>query len=417
MSVLSIGLTGLQAAQRSMEVTSNNIANAETAGYKEVRSQTAASYSGSSHSGVSVVGSVQNFEKRGEMVTTGNSLDLAIEGNGFFVVSTKNGEAYTQAGRFQLDENRFLTTATGERLQGYAMGENGEVEEGTVVDLQIKDGNIPAKASENIDFAINLDADSPIKTLPVNLNTFDPSQGDSYNYAQTTQVYDSLGQSHSLTQYFVHTGTNEWTTLYYLDGNQMMNGANPVSTQWGFNTNGELSEINGQTISATGTPPVRPEVALSHPVGAAGSVDVTLDFGQSSQYIGAFSVMNNDADGYPTGVYTGVKVTEGGMVMASYSNGEELAQGQVVLATFANEQGLNNLNNSLWTTSENSGEALVGAAGEGNLGSISGGRYMSSNVDLSSELVALTALQQHYQANAQAISTGSEMNRILFQNL
>ncbi|HJS15967.1 MAG TPA: flagellar hook-basal body complex protein, partial [Rheinheimera sp.] len=163
MSMFSIGLSGLSSTQKALEVTSNNIANAGTAGYKTTSTEFSALYSGGQRSGVNVSATSENFEKAGNIVGTGQSLDLAITGKGFFIISENGRLAYTQAGQFKMDgSDRSIITNNGDKLQGYGIDEQGNLVPGLLTDLKIEAGNIPAKASTNINFSLNLNSGSDV---------------------------------------------------------------------------------------------------------------------------------------------------------------------------------------------------------------------------------------------------------------
>lgn len=443
MSMFNIGLSGLSSTQKALEVTSNNIANAGTAGYKTASTEFAALYNGGQRSGVKTASINENFEKAGGLVSTGQSLDLAITGKGFFVVSENGRLAFTQAGQFGLDADRNIINNNGSKLQGFGIDENGNLIPGILTDLKVEAANIPAKASENIGFSLNLNSASNLIPYPVAPAAFDPADGTSFNYSQSTEVFDSLGNSHTLTQYFNHTGVNSWQVMYYMDGKPLPaadinapagavigsvdakdnNGAitTAATVTMTFNTDGQLEPIG--TLPAP--PLVQPdnnvndpynvrELTLDFAPGGASVMAIKLDMVKSSQFGSAFGLYENNADGYTSGEFTGVAVAEDGKVMATFSNGESKLQGQIALANFANPQGLESASNTMWYASEQSGAAIIGTPSEGSFGAILAGSYMGSNVDISSQLVDLMSFQQSYQANAKTISTADEMMQVLF---
>lgn len=400
MSILSIGLSGLQSTQSALEVTSNNIANASTSGFKEVSTQFSSVYNGTERSGVAVADLNENFDVAGELVSTGSALDLAILGNGFFVLNEGAGRtAYTQAGQFELDSNLNIVNAFGSQLQGYDVDENGNVVTGVLSDLSLNSSNIPAQSTEEVLFALNLDSASEEMILP-----FDVNDGATYNYSQSTQVFDSLGNSHTLTQYYVHTGTNSWDVHYYFNGNDL-----GASQALNFNADGSL---------ATATPGIVPPVNLTIPAATvdsgAGDLSISIDMTDTTQFGSGFSLYRNEADGYTAGEFAGISIEQDGSVLATFTNGQTLLQGQVVLASFANLNGLENANNTSWYATSDSGAALYGTPAEGNFGDLLAGSYIGSNVDISEQLVDLLAFQQSYQANARTVSSADEMMQVLF---
>lgn len=452
MSIMNIGLSGLKSTQKALEVTSNNIANSSTAGFKEGRTEFAAVYNGGQRGGVTVSDIRENFSKGGSTVNTGYALDLAISGAGFFVVSDNGRVAYTQAGQFKLDNDKNIVNANNAKLQGYGISETidpttGKVTTnlvpGVMTDLKIEATNIPAQATSRVDFSLNLSSASNVITLPAAPAVFDPADGANYNYSQSTELFDSLGNSHTLTQYFNHLGNNEWAVTYYMNGNPLsaadIGGAlGNVSTttisalntdgtavaaaavRLSFGTDGQLRPVADGTTGAT--PPddnkddfynVR-EIVLSFTPPGALPMSVGVDMVKTTQFGSGFTMYQNDADGYTAGEYSGVSVTEDGSVYATFSNGATKLQGQLVLASFASVDGLENGNNTLWYATQASGNALYGTAAENRFGNILAGAYIGSNVDISEQLVDLMAFQQNYQANAKTISSADEMMQILF---
>jgi flagellar hook protein FlgE len=395
MSMFNIGLSGLKTTQKALEVTSHNIANASTAGFKSGSAEFAAVYNGGQRGGVTVSGISENFERTGNLVNTGYALDLAVTGKGFFVVSDGNQLAYTQAGQFSTDADRFIVNSSGANLQGYGIDGNGNLVNGVLGNLQVSTYNIPARASTAVDFTINLNSASVL--IPA--AGFDPAIGSSYNYSQSTEIYDSLGNSHTLTQYFNHTAANEWEVHYFVNGQPL---AAPASQTLTFDTNGQmLTPAAPVTLNFTPTTGAAP---MAFDVNMAGSTQFGSDF---TQY-------KNRSDGYTAGDFVGISVAENGMVYATFSNGETLLQGQVVLANFANPAGLASGNNTVWYATTKSGNALYGTPDSGGYGRLLSGAYMGSNVDISEQLVDLMSFQQNYQANAKTISSADQMMQILF---
>ncbi|GJA17192.1 lateral flagellar hook protein FlgEL [Aeromonas caviae] len=393
----SIGLSGLRAVNQELSVISNNVANASTAGFKSSRAEFAAIYGGGQAGGVEMNNVSQNFDRNGDVTRTGRGLDLAISGNGFFVLKDGNGQtSYTRAGMFQRDASNYLTTASGTRLQGYTTNEAGELQSGVVGDIQVKTGNLPAKPSDTLEFVANLKADASIIDQAV--HPFDPAKSDSFSYSQSSKVYDSLGVEHTLTQYFVKTGENTWQVNYAFNGTQT--GA-PVTME--FNTNGTLK-----------SPTTAPVLNLA-PAGAE-PITLTADLARVSQYASDFNATRNQSNGYTAGDLSGVRVDADGGVYATFTNGQSLLQGQVVMANFANPQGLLQANNTTWQQSFSSGQPVLGAPGSGTLGGLTAGAYEASNVDLTGELVSLMTSQRNYQANAKTISSADKMTQVLFNS-
>ncbi|MDR6984262.1 flagellar hook protein FlgE [Rheinheimera pacifica] len=394
MSMFNIGLSGLKTTQKALEITSHNIANSGTAGFKSGSAEFASVYNGGQRGGVDVSDIKENFTREGGVVNTGSALDLAITGKGFFVVAENGRMAYTQAGRFDLDKDQNIVNSSGNRLQGYGIDANGNLVPGVLTDLKIEAANIPAEASTEVAFSLNLSSASDVIAVP-----FDPAVGNSYNYSQSSEIFDSLGNSHTLTQYFVHTGPNTWQAHYFVDGADL---ATPTNLT--FDANGQL------------TAPAAPAtVALTYtPTTGAAVMDFGINLTNSTQFGSGFNIYKNDANGFTAGEFAGVAIAETGEVFATFTNGETKLQGQVVLANFANINGLETGNKTVWYATNESGAALYGTPDAGSFGALLSGAYVGSNVDISEQLVDLMAFQQNYQANAKTISTADQMMQVLF---
>lgn len=395
----SIGLSGLRAVNQELSVISNNVANASTAGFKSSRAEFAAIYGGGQAGGVEMNNVSQNFDRNGDVMRTGRGLDLAISGSGFFVLKDGSGQtSYTRAGMFQRDSSNYLTTASGTRLQGYTTDDAGKLQSGVVGDIQVKAGSLPAKPSDTLEFVANLKADSSKIDQTVAANKFDPTKSETFNYSQSSKVYDSLGTEHTVTQYFVKTDPNKWDVHYSFNGKPVGGVVNMV-----FNTNGTLQ-----------SPTSFPNLDLK-PDGAT-DISLKLDMARVSQYASDFNATRNQSNGYTAGDLTGVRVDADGGVYATFTNGQSLLQGQVVMANFTNPNGLLQTNNTTWQQSFSSGQPVLGAPGTGTMGKLTAGAYESSNVDLTGELVSLMTSQRNYQANAKTISSADKMTQVLFNS-
>ncbi|MGN5147293.1 lateral flagellar hook protein FlgEL [Aeromonas veronii] len=395
----SIGLSGLRAVNQELSVISNNVANASTAGFKSSRAEFAAIYGGGQAGGVEMNNVSQNFDRNGDVMRTGRGLDLAISGSGFFVLKDGSGQtSYTRAGMFQRDSGNYLTTASGTRLQGYTTDDAGKLQSGVVGDIQVKAGSLPAKPSDKLEFVANLKADASKIDQTVAANKFDPTKSETFNYSQSSKVYDSLGTEHTVTQYFVKTDPNKWDVHYSFNGKPAGGVVNMV-----FNKNGTLE-----------SPTSFPDLDLK-PDGAT-EISLKLDMARVSQYASDFNATRNQSNGYTAGDLTGVRVDADGGVYATFTNGQSLLQGQVVMANFTNPNGLLQTNNTTWQQSFSSGQPVLGAPGTGTMGKLTAGAYESSNVDLTGELVSLMTSQRNYQANAKTISSADKMTQVLFNS-
>jgi len=390
------GLSGLNAAARNLEVIGNNVANANTVGFKSSRAQfadvyantLAASTSGSIGIGTRVASVAQMFTQ-GNITTTNNPLDVAINGEGFYRLSSNGAINYSRNGQFQLDNNGFIVSSSGAHLTGFAADATGAVTTGTPVDLQISKTDLSPLATTKAAAGLNLDSRKPV--LPA--AGFNLANAATYHGATSLSTYDSLGNAHTLSLYFVKTAVNTYSVFAANDGVQV--GAAAVGTM-AFNTDGSLD------TAATTLP-----FNLSVPVGGGATTPmaVAVDFTGTTQFGTAFGVNDLTQNGYTAGKLSGFSIGPDGTILGRYSNGQTLAQGQIALASFTNSQGLAPLGNNLWAETSTSGLPLVGAPGAGTLGVLQSGAVEEANVDLTQELVNMITAQRVYQANAQTIKT------------
>ncbi|MBZ6397214.1 MULTISPECIES: flagellar hook protein FlgE [Pantoea] len=389
-----IAISGLNAINQQLGAISNNIANSGTVGFKSGRAEFASLYAEGQPLGVGVTGIAQSISKSGSIFSSANSLDLAINGDGFFVMRDSAGTtSYTRAGYMQTDNHGNLVNNQGMYLQGYPVDANGVIQTGTVGNLTISSGSLPAKATSTLDFTASLNAN---EKLPVN-GTFDPKDETSYNHTYATQVYDSLGREHTLKQYFVKTTDNEWEVHYYMDDQDM-----GTTQKMTFTEQGVLQAPNSA-------------VNITANIPGADGIELALNYNGTTQFGSDFSVSKNNGNGYASGERTGQMIDKDGSVYATFSNGERLLQGQVILATFSNPNGLASQNGTTWSQTASSGAPLTGTPGSGLLGALTSNTLEGSNVDLTAELVGLMTAQRNYQANTKVISTNDSMMTALFQ--
>lgn len=428
----NIGLSGLRAATSDLNVTGNNIANAGTVGFKQSRSEFADVYAASvlggganpQGSGVLLSDVSQQF-KQGNINYTQNGLDLAVNGNGFFVTSNNGDVSYTRAGYFGTDKEGFVVNNFGYKLQGYAVDANGNLQNGVVGDIQIETASQAPKATTQVDQTFNLNSTNTIPTTV----PFNPSDPTSYNSATSTNIYDSQGNSHVMTQYFLKTGPNAWQMNVLIDGRNPATPATstaPYTAALAFSASGQLltqapgvglvAGANG-TLDLAGWVPAAADTSVPPvwtPNGAAASpAGINLDLRPSTQFSSAFAVSSVSQDGYTTGQLAGLEVDDTGIIFARYTNGQSKVQGQVVLANFANQQGLTPAGKTAWTQSFESGEPVVGTPRSGTLGALQSGALEDSNVELSDQLVNLIVAQRNYQANAKTIETESAITQTI----
>ena len=396
----TIALSGLNAASSDLGVTANNIANVNTNGFKLSRAQFAEVFavgtqsvsSSASGSGVRLSSIAQQFTQ-GNIDFTDNALDLAIGGEGFFVLSDSGARTYTRAGAFGVDNQGYVVNAQGARLQAYPFAGSGLFNTGTPTDLQLTTGANPPSATTRATFGINLPANAPVPVNPV----FDPSDPSSFNHTTSVTIYDSLGAAHTATVYFIKDAApNVWNTEVQINGTAV-GGASPIT----FANDGSLSAPPGGLIN----------LAPWSPGTGAADVTLSLDFGSATQFGDNFGVNSLSQDGFTTGRLTGVSVDAEGIVFARFTNGQSTSLGKLALANFVNPQGLQQLGDTAWGESFQSGDALLGEAGTASFGSIQSGALEASNVDLTAQLVNMITAQRNFQANAQMISTADTVTQ------
>ena len=419
-----IALSGLAAASTDLEVSGHNIANAATNGFKQSRAEFADIYATSIQDvsatsagrGVRVSRVSQQFGQ-GNIDFTSNNLDLAINGEGYFVLEDMAGNvSYTRAGAYTTDRNGYVVNHNGDRLQVFApVGSSfTDFNTGETIDLQLPTLSGTPSATNTVDAAVNLSAS---ETQPI--LTFDPTNGETYNHSTSTTVYDSLGASHTMTVYYVKTAApGEWDAYTYVDGTTLANNVTPSGVAYPpvapeparltFDSAGALVPSVGD-VSATGTV----SYTAYPPGGGASAVNLTFDYANSTQYGTDFAVNNLTQDGYTAGRLSGVDIDNTGVVFARFTNGQSLALGKVAMAKFNNPQGLRQLGVTSWAETFTSGDVQLGEAGTSSFGLFQSGGLENSNVDIAEQLVNLITAQRNFQANAQVITTADTVTQTI----
>jgi flagellar hook protein FlgE len=392
-------LSGLNAATTDLNAISNNIANASTSGFKSSRVEFAdvfpASNLGTSANsvgrGVQVAAVNQEFTQ-GNVSFTDNNLDLAVSGQGFFILSDNGTRIYSRAGALQVDRDGYVINSQNQRLQVYQADATGNIT-GALGDLYLDPSDIPPSATTAVNAGLNLNANGAVIA-----GAIDPFDATTYNNSTALTVYDSLGNAHNATLYFQKSAANTWNVELYVDGNQASFGAG--SNVLGFLNNGALDTTGNTTTTFT--------VTAAQLGNGAAPMTVAVDFNSATpitQYGSGFSVNNLTQDGFTTGRLRGVDISDTGVVLARYTNGQSRTLAQVALANFNNPTGLRQLGATSWAESFESGAALIGAPATASLGLVQSGALEESNVNLTEQLVAMITAQRNFQANAQVIST------------
>lgn len=391
----SQAVSGLNAAATNLDVIGNNIANSATYGFKSGSASFADMFAGSKVGlGVKVAGITQDFTD-GTTTNTGRGLDVAISQNGFFRMVDENGSVfYSRNGQFKLDENRNLVNMQGLQLTGYPVaGTPPTVQTGANPQaISIPNTLMAAKSTTTASQQINLNSTDAAPTV----TPFDPTNVDSYNKKGTVTVFDSQGNAHNMNLFYVKdTAANSWK-VYSQDGS--VAGSTPaLATTLTFNASGVLT-AGGQVNITTATMP------------GATPATFAMSFTNSMQQnTGANNIVATNQNGYKPGDLVSYQINDDGSVVGNYSNEQTQVLGQIVLANFANNEGLKSEGDNVWSSTQSSGVALLGTAGTGNFGSLTNGALEASNVDLSKELVNMIVAQRNYQSNAQTIKTQDQI--------
>lgn len=432
-------LSGLQAATTDLSITSNNIANVSTSGFKRSRGEFGDLFAVSSFgnspnavgSGVQVSSVSQQFSQ-GNLEFTDASLDLAINGQGFYITkqeATGSDLAYTRAGQFRIDSDGYITNNSREFLQTFPVDADGTVTStslNTTNSIKVPASTGSPQATTEVEVGLNLNS-TAAQTDPT---TFNPSISGTYAHSTSSTVFDSLGASHISSYYFVHDGPttdtnlagdpNQWLVFTYLDGEPTdINGTTTVSHPNGggnINQNPAVLKFNSNGSFASSDPAAIQNVALALSNGAD-PLTITHDFANNAttQFSSNFAVSKLSPDGFSTGKLTGLAISETGLISASFSNGVTSPIGQVAMADFPNTQGLTGVGNSSWKQTTDSGIPVTGIGGTDRFGLIQSGALEASNVDLTAELVNLITAQRNFQANARSIETSNAITDTIIQ--
>ncbi len=471
---MSISVSGINAAQKHLDVTSNNIANVNTIGFKNSRAEFADMYANSIFTdsrtavgnGVQTASVSQQFSQ-GSLSTTQNALDLAIKGDGFFVLAPDANSldrTYTRAGAFQCDDEGYVVNSLGSYLQVYDVNNDGTVKSVSLDSTRAL--KIPSSAGSPVETTkVKASMTLPADADYLNVSNFDPTDSNTYSASTSVKIYDSLGEAHTATYYFIKdqdaktatetdtTGANTWQMFMFIDdkpvdiegGKDTTFGAasslgiqDPTDNQFTlksatlvFDDKGNIktddsNKVTGMTpatikttAAGLGNAPSDVYIAAKN---ASGTVVekvissgankeqvVEFDFGSNIHMYGgtSFSVESISQDGSTVGQLTNVQIDDKGVVSATYSNGSDVKLGMVAMANFANAQGLTQIGDTCWRESLDSGDAIPCQATVGTAGAIQSSSLEDSNTDLATQLVELITAQRHYQANSRALEVNN----------
>jgi flagellar hook protein FlgE len=413
MPSFSIPLSGLDADQQALSVVANNLSNMNTVGYKDqdVNFQDLFYQSlGTNGSGDALqvgggtsVGSISGNFTSGDVASTGVDSDAAITGNGFFITQLNGQTEYTRAGNFQVSTDGLLTTQDGQNVMGYS-ATNGVISNASLSPLQVGTGSvIPATATTSLQMNTNLSSSGGV--------------GSTYSTAPMA-VYDSLGTSHEVTFNFTQTGTNAWSYTATVPGSDV--GASTATSTVGsgtmtFDAKGQLATVNGTAVSSTD--PSVSGIALSGLTDGAANMSLSWNVLDSSgnslvtQTSAASATSASTQNGFASGSLNSFSIQTNGTIEGSFSNGQSLAIGQIAMAQFGNDDGLSRVGSNSFQSTVASGQAVVGTAGSGGLGTLTGGSVEQSNVDMATEFSNMIVDQRGFEANAKVITAFDQISQ------
>lgn len=411
------GVSGLSAESGALGVIGDNVANTNTVGFKQSRALFedvlggAAGTQNALGAGVRMARAQQIFAQ-GTLLTTGQATDLALSGDGFFVVHGTvdglNGDFYTRAGQTALDADGRLVNPQGLALQGYQANPDGTIGS-TLGPVHVSTAALPPKQTSALDITANLDSTA---TPPA--NPWDPNDpAGTSNFSTSMTVYDSLGNAHALDIYFVNTGAGTWDYHAMAKGEDVSGGlpgtpSEVAQGQLTFTSDGALQDaqvISGGTVDwNNATPGQAIGFNFGVPIAAGGT-----GLGGTTQFASPSAVSAQGQDGYASGALSGIQVDPSGIVNGVYTNGQKIAVAQLAIAKFASNDGLGRMGHNLWAATRESGEALLGAGGNGGRASVTSGALEQSNVDIAGQFVDMITHQRAFQANSKTITTADEM--------
>ena len=404
-SSMYTAVSGLNAMETQLSAISNNLTNQNTYGYKanntifgDILTQSLAGQQAGG--GVNVMAISPDFSQ-GTLDTTGNTLDMAIDGNGFFVLSGGGGQYYTRDGEFTTDKDGNIVDQKGDLLQGYQVDSSGNLTD-SLGDLDLTTSQVAGKASSTIGMDVNLNAGAAaqIGAFSITNNT-----ASNYNYATSIDVYDSQGGDHPVTAYFCKENPNTWDVYYaYTDSSGNLTQLNTTPTALTFDGAGALSTVTGNSFTFA-------------PGGGTNSQTVTFNFDQSTapstQYNSDFAVLSTSNDGYSTGTLSKYSIDKTGAIAATFTNGQNKVIGQVALAKFPAQTELSAVGDNMYQATNASGQAVLGQPGTAGLGNVLSGSLEESNVSQSDQFVKMIAAQSAYQADAKMITTEEQLLQTL----
>lgn len=408
---LFTAISGMKANGTSLSVIGDNIANMNTIGYKtsrvsfgDVMSQTLTSGTSSSQIGRGVLMSdISPLFTQGSFESTGNALDLAIDGDGFFIVKDTSGIYYTRAGQFTLDKDGFVINPDGLRVQGYQYTTGGQLT-GILGDIDVSKFNNSTAPTANINFSANIDSRSV--EIPTGFNINDPSN--TSNFSSVITVYDSLGNARHITLYFTKTAGNQWQWNAVVGASDSASGNTEIqaSGTMTFDSTGALINLTSSTGTVSGT---SSSEVFNFGGGATPNQPIAINFQNFSQFASESSTIFQSQDGFPAGTLKGLSISQDGVISGIFTNGQIKPIAQLALAKFMAPTQLTKFGRNLYAESFDSGVAIIGTPNNSGLGRVLSNTLELSNVDLAEEFVRMISAQRGFQANSRIITTTDEL--------
>ncbi len=416
---LSTARSGLIATGASLSVIGNNIANVNTVGFKGSRTEfsdlLSAQGGGGSAGKIGLgtrIGRVGTLFTQGNIENTGQPTDLAIEGNGFFVVGSGDGNLFTRAGNFRLDAHGQLVTFQGLPVQGFTLNDS-DAPVGAPTDVAVTGASSQPIPTTLVQLKSNLRADAPVLPGGFDGTTFDSAFASS-NFTTSITIFDSLGAQHTLTLFFTKTGNNAWTYNAGVDAGDTGGTAGDLDVLG----NGTLTFNPDGSLNATGPDPATVPVTFN----GASAQTITLNFGTPNaaadpgagldgltQFAGPSSVGFQTQNGVGAGQLLNLEISEAGIVTGVFDNGQTRNLFQLALANFTAPDGLTPLGNGLYRESVDSGAPAIGVPQSGGLGNVVAGALELSNVAIAQEFIDLISTQRSFQANARVITSSDAL--------
>jgi flagellar hook protein FlgE len=414
LSSMYTGVTGLQGQGEALSIYGDNIANANTNGFKvsrpefqDVISKSLKGLLGGNQIGRGIrLSAVNPVFSQGSILQTESATDLAITGDGFFVVNGAEGQSYTRNGSFHFDKDGKLINSDGYKIQGFQAEQNGKITS-KMGDISVDRTVVDAKKTKKVDMFMNLDLRSE-KTME-----FDPAKPEqTSNFATGVTVYDTAGTAHVVSVYFNKQDDGQWSWKALAKGEEITGGQKETMVEQAsgkliFDNDGRLKQQTTDKSAFNFNKGALPDQAIQFNFGedkASGGQGLQVtQYGTNSE---AYKTLQ---DGSTAGTLAGMTFNDDGVLSAIYSNGETVNLAQVALAKFENPEGLFKSGQNRFKESRNSGQATLGAPQSGGRGRVSSKTLESSTTDVANEFINLMTAQRNFQANSKVISTADEM--------